>query len=270
MTRTLAALLLLLTLAACSGAAVVSAALAAGHPTPAPTTIATVEEAAARVIEIYPTFAGHRPERPEPDRRLLLVGGRRRPATGFTVTFEVGWGDCPAGCIDRHRWTYAVARDGAVTLLDDTGSPVPSGHAGLRRRPGAARTARRAAAGSSRAAPASRAGSLAGPTCPVVTVNDPSCDDRPLRRRDDHRPDRQRHGGRPADDRRGRQLRVLACRPARTRSSRSRSTGSCAARSRSRSSSATGSSPSTSRTTPASAERSERQEEPRPRRDAAQ
>ena len=51
-----------------------------------------------------------------------------KPASGvgaFVVTITVGWGDCPAGCIDRHTWTYAVAPDGTVNLLSEGGDPVP-------------------------------------------------------------------------------------------------------------------------------------------------
>ena len=94
---------------------------------------------------------------------------------GFTVTFEVGWGDCPSGCIDRHRWTYAVSRDGAVTLLDESGSPVPSGRAGRRWR-----STGDGGGGILPGGTGIQGRVLAGPTCPVVSVNDPSCDDRPL------------------------------------------------------------------------------------------
>ena len=48
-------------------------------------------------------------------------------ADGYRVTVEIGWGDCPSGCINRHRWTYAVTGDGATTLESETGEPVPSG-----------------------------------------------------------------------------------------------------------------------------------------------
>jgi hypothetical protein len=44
---------------------------------------------------------------------------------GYEVIFRVGWGDCPAGCISEHTWTYHVATDGAVELIDEGGDPVP-------------------------------------------------------------------------------------------------------------------------------------------------
>jgi hypothetical protein len=68
----------------------------------------------------------------------------------------VGWGDCPAGCINEHRWTYAVSSTGDVDLVDESGDPLPadSGVFGT---------------------------VTAGPTCPVVTdPPDPSCADRPV------------------------------------------------------------------------------------------
>jgi hypothetical protein len=141
------------------------------RPSPsAPTvTVTTAEQAAARVAEVVPGFAGIGPKDPN------IIGGccfweAVQTADGFEVTFEVGWGDCQAGCIERHRWAYTVSREGAVSLLTEGGDPVPSGVPG----PG----------GSSGGVVPGGTGIqgrvLAGPTCPVVTVNDPSCNDRPV------------------------------------------------------------------------------------------
>jgi len=175
--RSLAALLLLLTLAACSGAA--STAPPSTGPTPAPTTIATIEDAAARVIEVYPAFEGIGPQDPS------IIGGccwweGTETSDGFTVTFEVGWGDCPSGCIDRHSWTYAVSRDGAVTLTDESGSPVPSGLPGADGGTGSNGGSGGDGGGIPPGGTGIQGRALAGPTCPVVSVNDPSCIDRPL------------------------------------------------------------------------------------------
>ena len=75
---------------------------------------------------------------------------------GWDVVVRIGWGDCPAGCISEHRWTYAVARDGSVTLRGETGEPLLGG-AGIT---GIA---------------------SAGPTCPVETnPPDPACAERPV------------------------------------------------------------------------------------------
>jgi len=44
----------------------------------------------------------------------------------YTVKVTIGWGDCPAGCINQHTWTYRVGRDGGLTLLEESGVPVPA------------------------------------------------------------------------------------------------------------------------------------------------
>jgi hypothetical protein len=45
-------------------------------------------------------------------------------ATGFSVTITLGAGDCQAGCIERHTWSYHVDRDGTVTLVGDEGDDI--------------------------------------------------------------------------------------------------------------------------------------------------
>jgi hypothetical protein len=135
----------------------------------APFTFSTPEQAAARVAAVAPGFAGIGPKDPN------IIGGccfweARQTADGHEVTFEVGWGDCQAGCIERHRWTYGVSWNGAVTLLTESGDPVPSGLPG----PGGG------TGGILPGGTGIQGRVLAGPTCPVVTLNDPSCDDRPV------------------------------------------------------------------------------------------
>jgi hypothetical protein len=83
------------------------------------------DEAAQRVLALDPHFAGLQPKNPD------LIGAccfyeATPTADGYQVNVELGWGDCPAGCINRHRWSYSVAPDGSTTLLSDTGEPVPS------------------------------------------------------------------------------------------------------------------------------------------------
>jgi hypothetical protein len=75
---------------------------------------------------------------------------------GWEVLIRIGWGDCPAGCINEHRWTYAVSHDGTVRLTSDAGDVLPD-VTGVR-------------------------GSVtSGPTCPVITnPPDPACADRPV------------------------------------------------------------------------------------------
>jgi hypothetical protein len=85
-------------------------------------------------------------------------------ANGFTVTITVGAGDCQAGCIERHSWTYQVAHDGTITLVADEGDnvPIPPATGG--------------------AGPLALQMSLiAGPVCPVeLNPPDPNCGPRPV------------------------------------------------------------------------------------------
>ena len=75
---------------------------------------------------------------------------------GWEVLIRIGWGDCPAGCINEHLWRYAVARGGRVELTKEEGDPLP-GATGVR-------------------------GTVtASPTCPVETIPaDPACAPRPV------------------------------------------------------------------------------------------
>jgi hypothetical protein len=127
--------------------------------------ITTPEAAMAAIVAVEPRFAGIGPVNPD------LVGQAAwydaKPASGvgaFVVTIQVGWGDCPAGCIERHTWTYAVAPDGTVKLLSEVGDPVPPD-----------------------AFPKAGAGgtgivghATAGPVCPVERPGDPACLPRPV------------------------------------------------------------------------------------------
>lgn len=126
--------LLLVVLAACSSSAGASAPPPAtdGQPSVAAPSggdsggaVTTPDEAAQRVIALDRRFAGLQPKNPD------LIGGccfyeATPTAEGFQVIVELGWGDCPAGCISRHHWTYKVGRDGTTALLSETGDPVPS------------------------------------------------------------------------------------------------------------------------------------------------
>jgi hypothetical protein len=137
-TRALVLLLVLaVVLAACSGSAGgYTPPPASGQPSPAASSnpagggpVSTPEEAAQRVIDLDPRFAGIGPKNPD------LIGGccfyeATPTANGFDVNVELGWGDCPAGCISRHRWSYAVGTDGTTTLVSESGDPVPSGFPG--------------------------------------------------------------------------------------------------------------------------------------------
>ncbi len=129
---------LALTVVACSSGAASSATPSSStspSASPSPSSslslvpVSSPEEAAARAVEVNPELEGIGPKDPD------LIGGccfweATPTADGWQVVFEVGWGDCQSGCIDRHRWTYSVTRDGAVELVSESGSPPPSGVAG--------------------------------------------------------------------------------------------------------------------------------------------
>ena len=120
MTLTLAVLL-----AACGGGA-------GGSPTPPPVkspgqAITTPEQAAARVGEVDQRFLGF------PEQSSALIGAsawwtsESMATGGFRITFTNGWGDCPAGCINKHNWVFEVGATGVVTPAGESGDPVPSG-----------------------------------------------------------------------------------------------------------------------------------------------
>lgn len=44
---------------------------------------------------------------------------------GWQLDFSVGYGDCPAGCIHRHTWSFEVESSGRVTFLGASGDPAP-------------------------------------------------------------------------------------------------------------------------------------------------
>jgi hypothetical protein len=151
------------TVAGCAGAASPSFPV----PTPAASTVTTPVDAVARVVGLEPRLAGIQ------TFDSGLVGQSSwytvEPASGvgaFVVEVRVGWGDCESGCIDEHGWVFAVAADGAVSVLSETGPPVPP-------------DAWPSPLGEDRTGIAGLA--LAGPICPVETVPlDPDCAPRPV------------------------------------------------------------------------------------------
>lgn len=139
----LAAAILVLVITACSPA---------GGGSGAPT---TATDAARLALAQQARFAGIGP----PDEGLIGQAAWYEVAEsgdGWEVLIRIGWGDCPAGCINQHRWTYAIGRDGSVELAGEEGDTLPD-------------------------ATGVRGAVSAGPTCPVVTDRpDPDCADRPV------------------------------------------------------------------------------------------
>lgn len=83
---------------------------------------------------------------------------------GFSVAVTLGSGDCPAGCINHHTWTYSVSTTGTVKLVSEQGDQVDTPID-----PGTS-------------APATITVHLAaGPTCPVQRdPPDPNCAPKPV------------------------------------------------------------------------------------------
>ncbi len=111
-----------------------SASAAASVPPPAASasaaasgvTVDSPEAAAQLVISQDPLFSAFGPQDPN------LIGQccwyeATESGDGYEVLIHAGWGDCPSGCINKHEWTFAVSRDGAVELTGETGDPIPAG-----------------------------------------------------------------------------------------------------------------------------------------------
>jgi hypothetical protein len=142
---------LVLVAAACSGAAAPSQApslaslvppLASTNPSAGPDDGPTpvpggatsrpptdADRAAAVVLATDPRFAGLEASNPDMIGQCCFYTVKSSP-DGWLVTVEIGWGDCPAGCISRHRWTFTVDRNGTVTKIAESGPPIPSGEPG--------------------------------------------------------------------------------------------------------------------------------------------
>ena len=107
---------------ACSAPGATSPPTAGAPNVPTPSSV-TAADAAATVIALDPRFAtlGAR------DPGAIGQGSWYEVtpgASGWLVTLQIGWGDCPAGCIYRHTWQYAVAANGSPALVSETGDPL--------------------------------------------------------------------------------------------------------------------------------------------------
>ena len=164
-----ARLVLVLIVALVAGACGAGVA-ASPAPTASPRSIDSAEQAAAAVKQANPLLASVEPLDPE------LIGQSSsweavETDAGWDLTFVIGWGDCIAGCISRHTWRYAVTREGAVTLVEETGDPIPQdilNELGGGIPPGTVVTGVRGLV-------------IAGPVCPVEQIPpDPACAPRPV------------------------------------------------------------------------------------------
>lgn len=120
-------LIVALLLAACSAPAAGSPGAPTSTPAVTPTAPAsaiTASEAAAIVVALDARFAGIGPR----DPGMVGQGSWYEvvpAASGWSVTVQLGWGDCPAGCISRHTWVYAVTSDGVASKVSETGDALP-------------------------------------------------------------------------------------------------------------------------------------------------
>jgi hypothetical protein len=149
---------------------------AASEPAASP---APAADAAALVLASDPRFAGLAAFDPNQIGQCCFY--RVADAVdGWLVTIQVGWGDCPAGCINRHTWTFAVSSSGDVHQLGETGQAVPPGLLPVPTPPGAGSASGEPSGGDHLAGPGIEGVAQAGPTCPVMRPGDPACADRPV------------------------------------------------------------------------------------------
>jgi hypothetical protein len=103
---------------------------AAPTPTPVPTSavapVGSEEDAAARVIATDPRFAGATALDPNAIGLTKWWEARELGGGAYEIKLTLGWGDCPAGCIEHHTWVFNVAADGTVTPMSDSGDSVPT------------------------------------------------------------------------------------------------------------------------------------------------
>ena len=96
-------------------------------PTPIGEPIATIDEAARLVIASDPRFAGVTKLDPNLIGASAWWEGQRLEMGDYELTITIGWGDCPAGCINKHQWLFRVTPDAVITLVSETGDPLPAG-----------------------------------------------------------------------------------------------------------------------------------------------
>ncbi|MDQ2853365.1 MAG: carboxypeptidase-like regulatory domain-containing protein [Chloroflexota bacterium] len=144
-----------LRLGICAWLAVTILVAACAHAPGASGGPGTAAEAARQALAQQARFAGIKPL----DQGQIGQASWYQVAPsgdGWEVLIRIGWGDCPAGCINEHRWTYAVGPDGRAELVHEEGDALPD-TTGVK---GAV---------------------TAGPTCPVVRdPPDPACAERPV------------------------------------------------------------------------------------------
>jgi hypothetical protein len=126
MRRAMALLASSVLVVACATGGSVSSSSLAPTPTPVAAPVVSPEDAAARVIGSDPRFAGATQLRPDAIGLSKWWEARSLQSGAYEIKLTVGSGDCQAGCIDRHQWTFNVAADGTLKLVSESGDPLPS------------------------------------------------------------------------------------------------------------------------------------------------
>jgi len=116
----------IVTMVACASSGATSPAGSAAPSAPAVPTVASVEDAAALVVASEPRFEGAVALDPQMIGLSKWWEAAANDDGIYTVKVTIGWGDCQAGCIDRHTWSYRVGPNGALTLIEESGTPVPA------------------------------------------------------------------------------------------------------------------------------------------------
>jgi len=96
-------------------------------PTPIAADVAGPADAAALVIATDPRFAGAIELTPDIIGASKWWEAEALDDGAYRITLTIGWGDCPAGCINRHTWIFEVTAVGQVTLIEESGDAVPEG-----------------------------------------------------------------------------------------------------------------------------------------------
>jgi hypothetical protein len=97
----------------------------APSPTPIGVVVGSPFDAWTLVLPQNPLFAGAAPRTEDAVGQSQFWVATPLGDGGFRIDVTIGWGDCPAGCIDRHVWSYEVSPDGRVELIGETGPEVP-------------------------------------------------------------------------------------------------------------------------------------------------
>jgi hypothetical protein len=126
--RVACALVILLAACAGPGSGASTQPVAPSEPSAA---ALTEEEAVSLVLAKNDRFAGLEARDPEQIGQGSFYEVTATEDGGYRVDVEVGWGDCPAGCINRHNWTYEVHPDRRVELVGESGDPLEEDGSGV-------------------------------------------------------------------------------------------------------------------------------------------